>query len=162
MPRRLERKASKADHGPSRAAATVCTLTPKGISFMLIPRAMTRLNRAVINPVVSQFAGRFGPLALVAHRGRTTGKEYRTPTLAFPAEEGFVIALVYGRNTDWEQNVVNNDGCVLVYHDHRRSLTNPRLIAFDEANAWLPAPIRLGLPLIGVQDFLRLDEATQS
>ena len=129
---------------------------------MPFPRKMTRLNRAIINPVMTNIAGRFGPLAIVVHRGRTSDKEYRTPTLAFPAEDGFIIALIYGRNTDWERNVTDRDGCVVIYHNDRHPLTNPRLIGSDEANRWLPAPIRFGLPLIGVHDFVRLDRTSQT
>lgn len=129
---------------------------------MPFPRRMTRLNRAIINPVVTQMAGRFGPLAIVVHHGRTSGKEYRTPALAFPAEDGFIIALFYGRNTDWERNVMDHNGGMLIYHNNRHPLTNPRLIGSDEANRWLPAPIRLGLPLIGVHDFVRLDRSLQT
>ena len=129
---------------------------------MTFPRQMTRFNRTMINPVMTKFAGRFGPLAIVEHEGRSSGKKYRTPTLAFTTEEGFIIALIYGRNTDWERNVMNDGGCALIYHNDCHPLTNPRLIGSNEANRWLPAPIRLGLPLISVHDFLRLDRAQQA
>lgn len=126
---------------------------------MPLPTTLARINRVLINPVVRRFAGRIAPLAIVVHRGRTSGKQYRTPILAFPAGDGFVIALTYGRNTDWERNVLDSGGCELVYRNTLHALTAPHFIRKDEAETVLPLPIRVALRLIGVDSFLRLDQA---
>ena len=123
---------------------------------MPIPTVVAKLNRYVANPVVRQFAGRIAPLALLVHRGRSSGDEYRTPLLAFPTESGFVIALVYGRGTDWERNVVSAGKGVLVYRGRRHMFTSPAPIPENEARGSLPAPVRFALPLIGVHEFLHL------
>jgi hypothetical protein len=55
---------------------------------------LARFNRRLFNPVVRTFAGRRGsPVAVVVHRGRRSGRRYRTPVLAFRANDGYVVAL---------------------------------------------------------------------
>ncbi len=126
---------------------------------MPLPSTLARLNRSFPNPLVRRFAGKFGPLALLIHRGRTSGKEYRTPMLAFPTSDGFVIALTYGRNTDWERNVLAAGGGDLVYRNARHSLIAPHFIEKGEADAFIPLPVRSVLRLIGVDTFLRCDSS---
>lgn len=127
---------------------------------MPIPRIIARTNRTFPNPLVRQFAGKVAPLALLIHRGRTSGKEYCTPIVAFPTGDGFVMALTYGRNTDWERNVLHEGGCVLVYRDKKHSLAHPEFVEEGEADRFLPAPARLALRVIRVHDFLRLHRSS--
>lgn len=126
---------------------------------MPLPEIMAKTNRFWINPLTRLFAGKIGPFALLIHRGRTSGEEYRTPIMAFPTSEGFVIALTYGRGTDWEQNVLHEGGCDLIIHHKRHTLVNPRFTGSGEANRYLPTPVRQLLPRFGVHDFLRLDNS---
>jgi len=72
-----------------------------------ILRAIRRLNRRVLNPMQLKSAGTPGAYAAVLyHRGRCSGQEYRTPlgaTLTAPHE--ITIALPYGPDTDWMKNL---------------------------------------------------------
>lgn len=123
---------------------------------MPIPLFIGKVNRRFLNRLTSRFAGRIPPLAIVEHRGRRSGKIYRTPVLAFPYDEGFDIALVYGPETDWVRNVLAEAGCVLEYRGRRIALTEPTRFETLPASASLPALIRLGLTLLRVNDYLRL------
>lgn len=125
---------------------------------MPLLRSIAKSNRVVLNPLIRRFAGKFRPFAILVHRGRTSGRQYRTPIMAFPAGDGFVIALVYGRHTDWERNVVSAGGCELVYRNQSHTLVTPRFVDQDEARTSIPAPICLVLRAIRVDSFLRLDE----
>lgn len=118
---------------------------------------MTKVNRALFNPIIRRFAGYIPPLAIINHRGRSSDKAYSTPILAFPADDGFIVALVYGRNTDWERNVVSAGGCDLFYRTTHHALTAPRIMGPDEARAFLPSVMHTGFRLIRVDSFLRLD-----
>lgn len=71
---------------------------------MPIPKGITRFNKHFTNRLFLLFAGRMPPWAVVSHRGRSSGRDYRTPVLAFPTETGFVFALTYGRGVDWARN----------------------------------------------------------
>lgn len=93
---------------------------------MPFPKAITRFNRRVTNPILGRLAGRLAPFAIVVHRGRRTGREYRTPVMAFPRREGVVFALTYGLDVDWVRNVPANPdrrcGSSLGWAARRRSL----------------------------------------
>lgn len=124
---------------------------------MPFPRTLARLNRVSFNPVIVRVSGKVGPLAIMIHRGRTSGNEHRTPILAFSTGDGFVIALIYGRNTDWERNVLSAGGGDLVYRNTRYSLVAPKIVGSDKANPAIPLPVGVVLRLINVDSFLTLD-----
>ena len=72
-------------------------------------------NKHILNKVLRQFVNLpFGPFALVKHSGRKSGKGYETPIMAFPIQGDFMIALTYGPQVDWYQNVLAAGGCKLV------------------------------------------------
>lgn len=123
---------------------------------MPFPRSMARFNRVFPNPIARRVVGKIPPFALLIHRGRTSGREYRTPLMAVPTGDGFVIALTYGRHTDWQRNVVKAGGCELIYRGQPFLLTDPHVIGKDEASGDIPLPIRIVLCPIGVNDYLRL------
>jgi deazaflavin-dependent oxidoreductase (nitroreductase family) len=75
---------------------------------------LARFNRRLFNPVVRTFAGRrLSPVAIMVHRGRRSGRRYRTPVLAFRLDDGYVIALFYGADRNWVRNVVAAGSCTL-------------------------------------------------
>lgn len=123
---------------------------------MTLSDRLARFNR-VPNRLVRTFAGRrFSPVAIVEHRGRRSGRPYRTPVLAFRAPDGYVISLPYGAGRDWVRNVLTAGFCTLERGGRRIELTDPHLIVGDEGMALIPAPMRAGLRLIGVIRVLRL------
>jgi hypothetical protein len=72
------------------------------------------LNRTV-NPVALWTArARVGPVAIVRHVGRCSGKHYETPLLLARVDGGFVAELTYGDRADWYRNAVEAGGCTVV------------------------------------------------
>src|SRR5689334_5270100 len=61
------------------------------------PRVLRRVNRVFTNPLLGTIAWVVPPLALLHHRGRRTGRTYRTPVVAFRSARGFVVPMTYGR-----------------------------------------------------------------
>ena len=108
-------------------------------------------------PVARRFAGRIPPFAIVAHKGRRSGKEYRTPIMAFRSPTGFAIALTYGPETDWVRNVLAAGTCTLEYRGEALPLTDPRLVHAAEVRAVLPAVVRYILRLMRVDDYLLMN-----
>src|SRR5262249_1796055 len=51
--------------------------------LMALPRALARFNRLVTNRVLGVVAPWMPPFAVVVHRGRSSGRVYRTPVWAF-------------------------------------------------------------------------------
>jgi deazaflavin-dependent oxidoreductase (nitroreductase family) len=126
---------------------------------MPFPIAITRFNRRVVNPVSRRFAGRVPPFAIVVHKGRTSGKEYRTPIMAFRSPDGFAIALTYGPDTDWVRNIVAAGAGTLVYRRAEIPIAEPRFVHKDEVRRLLPGPVRFVLRLARVDDFLLVRRA---
>ncbi len=96
-------------------------------------------------------------MAIVLHRGRVTGYEYRTPLFAFPTDEGFAIALTYGRDVDWLKNVQAAGTCVLVRSGEAIRLGNPRVVGWASGSRHMPFPVRVSLLGLQARDFLLLD-----
>jgi hypothetical protein len=67
-------------------------------------RWVAAFNLAVTNRITSRFAARLHGFGIVTHVGRKSGKVYRTPVNVFRAPEGFLIALTYGRESEWVRN----------------------------------------------------------
>ena len=72
------------------------------------PATVKQFNRIALS-----LAGhRFFPLwAVLRHRGRKSGKEYAVPLAVIPTETTFIIALPWGRETDWVRNVRATGRC---------------------------------------------------
>jgi len=124
---------------------------------MPLPQRLARFNRVATNRLIGRFADRLPGFAIVIHRGRRSGKEYRTPVNAFRTGDGYRIALTYGPDTDWTSNVRAANGCTLIVRGQRVTLRNPQLFT-DPANTWAPLPVRLILGKVGVTQSLLLFE----
>jgi len=122
---------------------------------MPIPKRVAQWNKVGLNRVVRHIAPLMPGLGLVVHRGRRSGREYRTPVNVFPAEDGFIIALTYGPDTDWVQNIQAAGGCELRTRGRVLRLGEPR-VYHDETRQGIRPVERQVLKLIGVADFVSL------
>lgn len=129
------------------------------VASVPLPSWLARLNRAATNKVLGPVTRRVPPGAVVIHRGRRSGREYRTPVLAFHRGEEFVVALTYGRTVDWVANVLVAGGCDLERAGTRVSLVDPVLVSGDDAEALLPGWVRPVLRVMGVGDAIRMRSA---
>ena len=125
---------------------------------MPLPRWLARSNRWLANPVLAPAAARLPYFGVLVHRGRRSGLQRRTPLNVFPDDDGFVVALTYGRGTEWTENVIAAGACELIHRGRRIRLTSPRLVE-GSPPASIPVPARAMLRAIGVKTFLRLDRA---
>ncbi len=108
---------------------------------MPLPRSVARFNRRVTNRVLGPLAPFLPAFGVIVHRGRRSGRSYRTPVNVFSRPGGFVVALTYGPDTDWVRNVLAAGGCSLETRGRRWRLTRPRLIR-DEARRSVPSVLR--------------------
>jgi deazaflavin-dependent oxidoreductase (nitroreductase family) len=142
--------------GPGTPGSERCA--QQGVS-MQAPRFMRRVNRAFTNPLMGTFAWLTPPLAMLRHVGRKSGREYRTPVLAFHGGTGFVIPMPYGRDVGWAQNLLAADRCALVQGGRRWQLHNPRIVDFDGAESALPGILRPALRVADLPGYVLLDHA---
>jgi deazaflavin-dependent oxidoreductase (nitroreductase family) len=125
---------------------------------MPIPRAVGRWNKAGLNRVTRHAAPWMPGFGVVVHRGRRSGRRYETPVNVFPAAGGYLLALTYGRDTDWVKNVLAAGGCELRTRGRTVRLDSPRLY-HDETRRGIRPFERQMLRAIGVADFLSLRTA---
>lgn len=128
---------------------------------MSAPRWVARANKIGLNRLTKYIAPWAPGWGVVVHRGRKSGRTFRTPLWAFRRHNGFVIALTYGAETDWVRNVLAAGGCELQTRRRRYQLGAP--VVFRDENATdMPAFIRFMLRrVIKAPEFLRLDIVSQ-
>ncbi len=125
-----------------------------GGSKMPAPRSIARFNKRFTNKLTSKVAGYLPGFAIVSHVGRKSGRAYRTPVNAFRTDDGYIIALTYGAQSDWVKNVMAAGSCELQSRGRRVRLISPR-IETDKSKSWAPLPVRLILSLIDASQYMR-------
>jgi deazaflavin-dependent oxidoreductase (nitroreductase family) len=135
-----------------------------GIVFMaglrtkspLVLNAVRRISRAM-KPLAMKSAGRPGAYAsVIRHVGRTTGRPYETPVGAVATDEGFVIALPYGSNTDWLKNVLASGSATIVDEGNTYRVDQPAIVPTSVAAPLFPLDDQRTLRLFGVDQCLRV------
>jgi deazaflavin-dependent oxidoreductase (nitroreductase family) len=96
------------------------------------PKATKQFNKVAL-----RLAGhRFLPLwAVLRHRGRKSGKNYAVPVAVIPSDAAFVIALPWGRGTDWVRNVRAAGQCTIRWKGDTYVCSNPTFVGTDVALA---------------------------
>jgi deazaflavin-dependent oxidoreductase (nitroreductase family) len=125
---------------------------------MPLPKRLARFNRLVTNRIARRVAGRAPGFAIVEHVGRRSGRTYRTPVNIFRGEDGYVVALTYGRDAEWVRNALAAGGVEVETRGRRVRLVEP-VIVHDERRSMMPAGVRSILGLIRVNDFMVLRRA---
>jgi deazaflavin-dependent oxidoreductase (nitroreductase family) len=100
---------------------------------MQLPRAVARFNRAVNNPIQGVYAWLLPPWAVIVHRGRRSGRTYRTPVVAFRRGSRFEVAVLYGERSDWVRNLLAAGGGEVVRGGRTYPLREPRVVDAGEA-----------------------------
>jgi deazaflavin-dependent oxidoreductase (nitroreductase family) len=77
---------------------------------MKLSRRVARFNRVVTNNIQGVYAWILPPWAVILHRGRRSGRPYRTPVLAFRRDRTLIVALLYGDESDWLRNLLADGG----------------------------------------------------
>ena len=115
-------------------------------------RRLARFNKRVTNRVQGVYAWLVPPWAVILHRGRRSGRQYRTPLFAFRRDRTLIIALLYGRRSDWLRNLRHGGGHV-IRAGRTLTLAPPEIVDTSEAR---PLLARLSRP---ERAYCRLAEA---
>ncbi|KLN34914.1 hypothetical protein FB00_09420 [Cellulosimicrobium funkei] len=140
---------------------------------MPIPRWVTRSNKRFLNPVMLRVATGVGPMAVVRHVGRRSGRVYRTPVFAFAYRASptdpvrVVLALTYGPDVDWVRNVDAAGEFVLERRGEEFRVEDLRRVTGEEGLRILPGWTSAVLRRTGVDEFrtgrlLRASTATSA
>jgi deazaflavin-dependent oxidoreductase (nitroreductase family) len=118
-------------------------------------RWVAAFNLAVTNRITSRFAHRLPGFGILTHVGRKSGRLYHTPVNVFREPDGFLIALTYGRESEWVRNVLAAGGCELETRGVRYLLSAPTIL-HDPTRRRFPLLVSMMLGIIGANDFMQL------
>jgi deazaflavin-dependent oxidoreductase (nitroreductase family) len=125
-----------------------------------LSRRVATFNRLVNNPIQGVYAWLVPPWAVILHRGRSSGRPYRTPLLAFRRDATLMIALLYGEESDWLRNLRAGGGHVVRAGRTFKVVGTPRVVETGTAAemSMLAAPARAYCRLAEKQVVLQLGE----
>ena len=101
-----------------------------------LSRGVARFNKRVTNRIQGLYAWLLPPWAVIVHRGRRSGRRYRTPLFAFKRDRVLVIALLYGEESEWLRNLRAGGGHV-VRGGRTFVVGAPEVVVTSEADALL-------------------------
>ena len=122
-----------------------------------------RLSR-LTSPAMLPLAGkRWNPIfRVVEHRGRKTGRVYRTPVAARRNDDGFSVALAFGAQVDWYRNLVAAGGGTIHWHGDEYSVRAPERIDAPTVLATFDPVQRLLLRVAGIDGYIQVRDAESS
>jgi deazaflavin-dependent oxidoreductase (nitroreductase family) len=97
-----------------------------------LSRRVARLNKVLGNPIQRQYAWLLPPWVIICHRGRRSGRLYRTPVNAYKHGRTLTVVVLYGEESDWVRNVLAG-GAQVVRAGRTYDLLNARLTEPDHA-----------------------------
>jgi deazaflavin-dependent oxidoreductase (nitroreductase family) len=106
------------------------------VSGMRLMRVMAKFNRRVTNKIIGLLAPYLPPWAVLIHRGRKSGTEYRTPVAVTIRDGSLMVPIGYGEESDWLRNLLAAGGGQVMHRGKTRALTNPRVVDRDEVSGW--------------------------
>jgi deazaflavin-dependent oxidoreductase (nitroreductase family) len=121
---------------------------------MAFPAWVARINKLVTNPVLEPLAARAPYFGVVVHRGRVSGRVYRTPVNAFERDGEFIFALTYGPDRDWVRNVVHRGRFILIHRGKHVLLVEPTLQRMEGPPHAIPRAAREILRRANVSTFM--------
>jgi deazaflavin-dependent oxidoreductase (nitroreductase family) len=90
-----------------------------------------------MRPLALRSAGKEGSnTSVVRHVGRRSGRTYETPVIAVQHDDSFLIALPYGKHTDWLKNVLDKGSAAIVTNGHTYEVDQPEVIPMAEATTY--------------------------
>ena len=123
-----------------RRAPAPGNMSPVRDPFM--PSWVAKVNKRVVNPIQGLWAPWLPPWAVIVHRGRRSGTEYRTPVLAARSGASLYVTLYYGSRAQWVRNLRAAGGGEVVRRGRRRRIANVRIVESPTAEP-LPRAMRV-------------------
>ena len=130
---------------------------------MRISDFIRQCNKHVFNKLTTWFCRRgIGPLSLITHWGRTSGRVYRIPALATYVDQWIIIPLSYGDHVDWLRNILAQDKCQILHKKDQFAATHLEIIPWDAALSHLPEGLRKTFARFHIETFLRMEHSPDS
>jgi deazaflavin-dependent oxidoreductase (nitroreductase family) len=126
-------------------------------------RGLARFNKVVTNNTVGLLGPWMPGFGVVIHKGRKSGRTYRTPVNLFRRGEGYVVALTYGSIADWVKNVLAAGSFEVITQRRTYRLVEPELFVVEQRSQ-VPFIVRLMLKQGKVTEFIstKIDTSTDA
>lgn len=112
-----------------------------------------------LDPLLRPAAGWLPTFGVITHRGRRSGRTYRTPVNVFRRGDNYLFFLTYGSDAQWVRNIVAAGRCGLRTRGRDLRLIEPELI-HDPELSQAPLFVRLvERHLAGADEMLRMRAA---
>lgn len=96
-----------------------------------------RMFTRAMRPLALRSAGKEGSnTSVVRHVGRRSGRTYETPVIAARHDDSFLIALPYGKRTDWLKNVLDKGSAAIVANGQVYEVDRPEVVPMAEATSY--------------------------
>jgi deazaflavin-dependent oxidoreductase (nitroreductase family) len=116
-----------------------------------------RLNRSYFASQQLESAGTPGASAgVLRHTGRKSGNSYTTPLGIKGHGDDFVIAIVYGRRTDWLQNVMAAGSAFIEFEGESYTVDRPEIVPMAEVAGAFPPGDQRWNRLLAIDESLLL------
>ncbi len=116
---------------------------------MVFPPWFENFQIKYINPALKPIARYLPGTATITHRGRTSGKRYKTIVTTYRKGNVLAIALAHGK-TDWVKNVLAAGEADVRFTRREVHLVNPRILPAGSEAGDLPLMARLQVGRMGV------------
>lgn len=116
---------------------------------MIFPVWFEKLQIKYINPLLRPLSKRMPGLAVIKHRGRTSGKEYETIITPYRKGSVVTIGLAHGK-TNWAKNVLAAGEAELQMGRETLRLVRPRVLPAGTEDPSLPKMAQVLLKRSGV------------
>ena len=97
---------------------------------------------------------------VVEHRGRRSGKSYRTPVAIRSTPDGFVLPLPFGERVDWCRNLLADGGGIVHWRGVDYAVVQPEIIDGASAAVSFNAYMRVVLRALRMKSAIRLRRAS--
>ena len=123
---------------------------------------LLRAARATAGMMLPLAGKRWNPIfSVVRHTGRHSGRAFETPVAARRTQDGFVLALAFGRDAHWYRNLVAAGGGLIRWRGAEYPIGAPEAIGVDEALATFNAVQRAGLRAADIDGYIHVTDAPE-
>jgi deazaflavin-dependent oxidoreductase (nitroreductase family) len=109
-----------------------------------------------VNPITRPVVKNLPTFAILTHRGRKTGRSYRTPINVFRRGTEYFFFLTYGSDVQWVKNVLATGSCSIETRGRVVELVEPELITDPELRPAPPHVRFVERRIAGATQYLRM------